>query len=150
MQIRGGKGMYYNFDENKKKILVVDDTSMTLRNIKSILDRKYEVFLATSGPQGLRFIHEKEPDLVLLDYQMPEMSGKEVFETMQADENMKDIPVVFLTGVDDKKTIMSVLQLKPAGYLLKPVDENKLLDTLEQILEPAGETDESEDSSELL
>ena len=141
--------MYYDFNENKKKILVVDDTSMTLRNIKSILDRKYEVFLATSGPQGLRFIPEKEPDLVLLDYQMPEMSGKEVFETMQADENMKNIPVVFLTGVDDKKTIMSVLALKPAGYLLKPVDEDKLIDTLEQILEPAGETDSSEDSAEL-
>lgn len=141
--------MYYDFNENKKKILVVDDTSMTLRNIKSILDRKYEVFLATSGLQGLRFIPEKEPDLVLLDYQMPEMSGKEVFETMQADENMKNIPVVFLTGVDDKKTIMSVLALKPAGYLLKPVDEDKLIDTLEQILEPAGETDSSEDSTEL-
>lgn len=120
--------------DKKPKILIVDDTAVTLRNIKNILDRKYEVFLATSGQQALKFIPEKEPHLVLLDHKMPGMSGADVFEAMQADEYMKDIPVIFLTGADDRKTIYSILNLKPAGYLLKPVDEEKLLETIQQVL----------------
>ena len=120
--------------EKKSKVLIVDDTAVTLRNIKNILDRKYEVFLATSGQQALKFIPEKEPDVVLLDHKMPGMSGADVLETMRADENMKDIPVIFLTGADDRKTIYSILNLKPAGYLLKPVDEAKLLETIQEVL----------------
>ena len=124
--------------KQKTKILIIDDTPVTLRNIKSILDSKYEVFVATSGKQGLKFIPEKEPDLVLLDYQMPEMSGKEVFEAMQEDDTMKDIPVIFLTGVSDRKTINSVLKLQPAGYILKPADEEKLHETIKQVLDPTN------------
>lgn len=116
------------------KVLIVDDTAATLRNIKSILDSKYEVLLANSGKQALKFIPEKEPHVVLLDYKMPEMSGAEVFEAMKADETMKDIPVIFLTSVDDKKTIYSLLSLEPAGYLLKPVDQEKLFGTLQKVL----------------
>lgn len=121
--------------KQKTKILIIDDTPVTLRNIKNILDAKYEVFVATSGKQGLKFIPEKEPDLILLDYQMPEMSGKEVFEAMQEDEDMKNIPVIFLTGVSDRKTINSVLKLQPAGYILKPADEDKLHDTIKEVLD---------------
>ena len=120
--------------DKKPKILIVDDTAVTLRNIKNILDRRYEVFLANSGQQALKFIPEKDPQLVLLDHKMPGMSGADVFEAMQADEYMKDIPVIFLTGADDRKTIYSILNLKPAGYLLKPVDEEKLLETIQQVL----------------
>lgn len=118
----------------KFKVLIVDDTAATLRNIKSILDAKYEVLLANSGKQALKFIPEKEPHVVLLDYKMPEMSGAEVFEAMKADETMRDIPVIFLTSVDDKKTIYSLLSLEPAGYLLKPVDQEKLFETLQKVL----------------
>lgn len=116
------------------KVLIVDDTAATLRNIKSILDSKYEVLLANSGKQALKFIPEKKPHVVLLDYKMPEMSGAEVFQAMKADETMKDIPVIFLTSVDDKKTIYSLLSLEPAGYLLKPVDQEKLFETLQKAL----------------
>lgn len=130
------------------KVLIVDDTAVTLRNIKNILDRKYQVFLATSGQQALKFIPEKKPHVVLLDYKMPEMSGKEVLEAMRADENMKDIPVVFLTGVDDRQTILSILSLKPSGYLLKPVDEEKLFETLEQVLAPLQDADDAEDDDD--
>ncbi|MCH5264664.1 MAG: response regulator [Lachnospiraceae bacterium] len=125
-------------------ILIVDDTPVTLRNIKSLLDKKYEVILATSGKQALKLIPEKAPDIILLDYQMPEMSGKEVFEIMQEDEEMKKIPVIFLTGVSDRKTIYSVLKLKPAGYILKPAEEEKLLDTIGQV---AATLEESEEHS---
>lgn len=119
---------------NKKKILIVDDTPLMLRSLKKMLENKYDVVLATSGKQALHAIPTEEPDLVLLDYEMPEMNGKEVFETMLADEDMKYIPVVFLTSVSNRKTVFSILQSKPAGYILKPADKENLLDTVENVL----------------
>ena len=119
------------YDEEKKKIMIVDDSPVMLRSMKSILDRTYTVYLATSGKQALHAIPEKEPDLLLLDYKMPEMDGMAVLEAMRADDNMKDIPVVFLTSAADKKTVDSILRLKPAGYILKPPDQNKVLETIQ-------------------
>lgn len=118
----------------KKKILIVDDTPLMLRNLKKMLEDKYDVVLATSGKQALATIPQEEPDLLLLDYEMPEMNGKEVFETMLADEDMKYIPVIFLTSVSDRKAVFSILQSKPAGYILKPADQQTLLDTVGEVL----------------
>lgn len=117
-----------------KKIMLVDDSPILLRNLKSILDQRYEVLLTTSGQQALKAIPEKEPDLVILDYKMPEMDGKAVFEEMQKDEKMKDIPVIFLTSVSDSKSIQSILKLKPAGYILKPPDQEKVMETIQNAL----------------
>ena len=128
----GKKTTKSRFD--KKKILIVDDTPLMLRNFKSMLDHTYDVVLATSGRQALNTIPQEEPDLILLDYEMPEMNGKEVFEAILDDEDMKNIPVVFLTSVSDRKAVFSILQSKPAGYILKPVDQEKLLSTVEEVL----------------
>ncbi len=120
--------------EYEKRIMLVDDSPIMLRNIKSILDQKYEVLLTTSGRQALKAIPEKKPDVVVLDYKMPDLDGKTVFEEMQKDEYMKDIPVIFLTSVSDSDMIKSILRLKPAGYILKPPDKNKVLETIQNAL----------------
>lgn len=125
--------MYY-YEEDKKKIMIVDDSPVMLRSMKGILDRVYTVYLSTSGEQALHAIPEKEPDLILLDYKMPEMDGIAVLEAMRADDRMKDIPVVFLTSVADRKTVDSILRLKPAGYILKPPDQEKVFETIENAL----------------
>lgn len=117
-----------------KKIMLVDDSPIMLRSIKNILDRRYMVFITTSGRQALNAIPEKEPDLVVLDYKMPEMDGRAVFEEMQKDEYMKNIPVIFLTSVSDSKTVKSILKLKPAGYIIKPPDQDKVLETVQEVL----------------
>lgn len=117
-----------------KKIMLVDDSAIVLRNIKNILEPKYQVFVTTSGRQALSAIPEKEPDLVVLDYKMPELDGGAVFEEMQKDEYMKNIPVIFLTSVSDSQTIQSILKLRPAGYILKPPDQEKVLDTIQKVL----------------
>ncbi|MBP3577879.1 MAG: response regulator, partial [Lachnospiraceae bacterium] len=115
-------------------ILVVDDNAMVLRNIKGVLDEKYSVAVAPSGVHAFISIGKKMPDLILLDYEMPEMNGKQVLEKLQADEELKDIPVVFLTSMDSKEIVMSLLALKPAGYLLKPVDSQMLKDKIYEII----------------
>lgn len=119
----------------KKKILIVDDSPLVLRSIKSLLEQEYDVIAAMSGQQALDTIVTEKPDLILLDYEMPVMSGKTVFEMIKKDENIKDIPVIFLTGISDKKIIYSILQLNPADYILKPPDTKKLLNTINRVLQ---------------
>lgn len=130
--LKTGKVSRYTSD--KKKILIVDDTPVMLRNLKAMLDHTYDVVLATSGRQALGAIPQENPDLILLDYEMPEMNGREVFEAILADEDMRHIPVVFLTSVSDRKAVFSILQSKPAGYILKPAEQETLLNTVHEVL----------------
>lgn len=122
-------------DPNEKfHVLVVDDNAMMLRNIKGILDAKYSVAVAPSGSKAFSAMRKQMPDLILLDYEMPEMNGKEVLEKIQADPALKDIPVVFLTSVDSRVKVINLLALKPAGYILKPAEPELLLNKLAAIL----------------
>lgn len=118
----------------KKKIMLIDDSPLLLRSMKSMLEKYYQICLAKSGEQALRMIPEERPDLILLDYEMEGMDGKDTFEVMKEDEEMKEIPVVFLTSISDKKAVYSVLKSKPEGYILKPPDENRIFETIEEIL----------------
>lgn len=124
--------------DEKKKIMVVDDSAIMLRGMKQVLEKDYNVCLAKSGEKALKMIPVENPDLILLDYEMEGMDGKETFEIIKADEMMKNIPVVFLTGVSDRDRICSVLKSKPNGYILKPPDEEKILDCIENILRVEG------------
>ncbi len=112
--------------QQKKKILVVDDSGAMLKNIKGWLGDKYEVILANSGEFALKYLSSNYPDLVLLDYEMPNMNGREVLETIRSDVRMKDLPVIFLTGKSEKKDVMEVMALKPEGYILKTEDPKKV------------------------
>lgn len=121
----------------KKRVLVVDDNGTTLRTMKAMLEDYYEVAIAISGAQAMTSIGKKRPDLILLDYEMPVCDGRMTLEMIRADEEMKDIPVVFLTAVNDRANIEAVLKLKPAGYFLKPAVKDKLIGEIEKILNPA-------------
>lgn len=120
--------------DRKKHILIVDDDSRMLRLLKSYLEERYELATAINGKVALKFLETKSTDLVLLDYEMPVESGPVVLEKIRANENLKDLPVVFLTGVTEKNKIREVLALNPQGYLLKPVDMEKLSSTIKGIL----------------
>ena len=119
----------------KKRILVVDDNGTALRTMKAMLEEYYEVALAISGAQAMTSIGKKRPDLILLDYEMPVCDGRMTLEMIRADEEMKDIPVVFLTAINDRANIEAVIKLKPAGYFLKPPVKDKLLAEIEKILQ---------------
>lgn len=118
----------------RKRVLVVDDNGTALRTMKAMLEEHYEVALAVSGAQAMTSIGKKRPDLILLDYEMPVCDGKMTLEMIRADEDMKDIPVIFLTAVNDRANIEAVLKLKPAGYFLKPAVKDKMLAEIAKIL----------------
>lgn len=120
--------------QEPKKILIVDDSPLLLRNMKSILEERYTVFLATSGEQALKFVPNKQPDLILLDYEMPGWDGKKTYEMLKSEDDTKDIPVIFLTSMADREHIYSALKTRPAGYILKPPDRDRLVESIEQAL----------------
>jgi len=122
-------------DRAKKKIMIVDDSALLLRSMKSMLEKYYDICLAKSGEQALKIIPKENPDLILLDYEMEGMDGRTTFEAMKEDEDMRWIPVVFLTSVADRKSIYDVLKSKPDGYILKPPDTERILGVIEEILE---------------
>lgn len=111
----------------KKKILVVDDSGAMLRNVKGWLEDRYQVILANSGTMAIKYLATNRPDLVLLDYEMPVIDGRQVFEMIRSESEFSDIPVIFLTSKNDKESIMSVVALKPAGYLLKSMEPAKIV-----------------------
>ena len=119
---------------DRERIMIVDDSPLVLRKMKSMLEEKYDIFLAPSGEKALELIPLQHPDLVLLDYEMPGMDGKAVFETMIQDDGMKTIPVIFLTSIAERDQVYGVLKFAPAGYILKPVDRERLMDEIAKVL----------------
>lgn len=124
-----------NIVKSKKKVLAVDDDGMELRNIKDILGDDYRLYFATSGARALEMLQENDYDVILLDYEMPQMSGLEVFKKMNANPDIKKTPVIFLTGVSDRKRIVKAIEQHPAGYILKPIDTELLISKIAECTE---------------
>lgn len=126
-------------EQNRKTILLVDDASVQLRAMEGILKENYNVKMATSGMEAIEQIKISRPDLILLDYNMPGCDGPETFELIQKEENGKDVPIVFVTGVNQRDRIKEALRLKPEGYLVKPVKREELLETVQRVFEKMEE-----------
>ncbi len=117
--------------EERESILVVDDSGAYLRSVREWLGDKYQVVLANSGAMAIKSMTLKKPDLILLDYEMPIIDGKQVLEMIRAEQEFADVPVIFLTGKNDKKSIMDVMSLKPNGYLLKTMEPIEIIRTVD-------------------
>lgn len=118
----------------RKHILIVDDDSSVLKLIKGYLAERYDVATAINGKVAMKFLETKRTDMVLLDYEMPEENGAAVLSKIRENDRTKDLPVVFLTGVTERGKIQEVLALKIQGYLLKPLDMEKLSSTVKGVL----------------
>lgn len=121
-------------EHQKKTIMLVDDSGIYLRMMKGLLEEEYDIIMTTSGIKAIAMIHEKRPDLILLDYEMPFLDGRETMVKIQELEDCKEIPIVFVTAINDKEHIKAVLSLRPAGYLLKPIDKDRLFKTIKEII----------------
>ncbi|MCM1283951.1 MAG: response regulator [Muribaculaceae bacterium] len=112
-------------NENRKyKILVVDDSDFVLGRMRKILAKEYDLIESHSSISAIKKIVVNRPDLVLLDYEMPICDGKQTLEMIRSDEDIADIPVMFLTGRDDRESVKNVRTLKPEGYLLKKMSDD--------------------------
>lgn len=118
----------------RKHVLVIDDDTLMLKMIKEHLHEKYDVATAISGKIAYKFLDNKTTDLILLDYEMPVENGPQVFEKLRNNPNLANVPIVFLTGISEREKIQQALMLKPNGYLLKPIDKEKLLSTIKSFI----------------
>ncbi len=126
-------------ERNRKIILLVDDDTTFLKMVRSWLSGTYDVVPVTSGAQALQYLALHKPDLILLDYEMPVLNGPQVLESIRSLPNLKDIPVFFLTGVDEKSMVSKAISLKPDGYLLKNFDSTKVLNALNKFFSQKSE-----------
>lgn len=110
----------------KLKILVVDDSEFMRSRIVKLLEESYDLTEADSSISAIKKIVKNRPNLILLDYEMPVCDGRQALEMIRSDEDIADIPVMFLTGRGDKESVKKVMSLKPEGYLLKTMPDEAI------------------------
>ena len=102
-----------------------------LRTLKLWLSDKYHVYMANSGKNAMSLLERNEVDLILLDYEMPEISGPEVLMELRKNPRTKDVSIMFLTAKNDEESIARITELQPEKYLLKTMPPEYLLESLD-------------------
>ena len=118
----------------KKRILAIDDSVIALKQLQNILEKKYEIVGATSGLAGLKRLDTEVFDLILLDLEMPVMDGFATLASIRQRENLKDIPIIILTGTRHKQKVIKGITSGVAGYVVKPANSEQLIAKIEAIL----------------
>jgi CheY-like chemotaxis protein len=126
---------YVTHYNQQKKILVVDDSGTMLRSVKDWLEDKYNVYLANSAAMAIKYLSTSKPDLVLLDYEMPVVDGKQVLEMIRTESEFADVPVMFLTNKSGKESFENVKHLRPEGYLLKSMSTSQIIGAVNEFFE---------------
>ncbi|MDR2197360.1 MAG: response regulator, partial [Coriobacteriales bacterium] len=112
---------------SKSIILTVDDDPIVLNAVLEVLKTDYAVRPFTSGTAALKYLEKNPADLILLDHNMPELTGLEVLAILQSDPKTENIPVIFLTGSVDSEDEVRALEIGAMDYLLKPFKPRSLL-----------------------
>lgn len=110
----------------KKTILSIDDSPINNKLIEAYFRRDYEVISKESGQQALAWLEGNIPDVILLDIMMPVMDGIEVLERIQANDRLKEIPVIMVTAKTEMESIKATLNLGAQDYVKKPIDFTEL------------------------
>ena len=99
------------------------------------LSMKYNITITRSGMQAITYIANHTPDLILLDYDMPITPGPQVMEMIRSEHTASEIPIIFLTGKSDRESVMTVMALKPQGYLLKTMSKEQIMESIDHFFE---------------
>ncbi len=104
----------------QNKILIVDDQPENIRLLMDAVDEQYQVIVAKDGPTAIQRTIQFLPDLILLDIMMPEMDGYAVCSALKANETTKEIPIIFVTAMNDARDEEKGLKLGAIDYIRKP------------------------------
>jgi putative two-component system response regulator len=104
-----------------RSVLVVDDDATNLRMLQEILKSAYKVYASPSGERALVFLENRIPDLIMLDVEMPGMTGYELLKRLKADRRFSSVPVLFLTAQEGRDKEEEAFRLGAVDYILKPV-----------------------------
>lgn len=126
------------FVDMRSKILIVDDSPVSLRTVVNWLKDDYKTAVAKSGKAALEYLEKEIPEIILLDYEMPEMSGVQTLEAIRSDSRFENIPIIFLTAVSEMDMVKEAIKFKPDGYILKSAGMNPLQDKIKDVLAKRG------------
>lgn len=119
----------------KVTILIVDDNPINIKTLQIILEKSGYCTVSTmDGAACIEMAKNGRPDLILLDINMPELSGIEVCKALRRDEQSNDIPVIFVTASTDNETLREAFESGGTDYVRKPVNRTELLARIESIL----------------
>lgn len=111
----------------KKKILIIDDKPAIGKLISLYLNADYEFFFFNQADKAFSWLQEDNPvDLILSDYNMPEMNGYDFLVMLKENESLKDIPIIYLSGEDDTPTRIKLLEGGAEDFILKPFNPLEL------------------------
>jgi DNA-binding response OmpR family regulator len=120
---------------SQAKILVVDDTEANLKLLRALLKGAgYEVLTAGSGTDGLKTAAGENPDLILLDIMMPDLTGFEVCQRLRAIPETSQIPIIFLTALHELEDHMKAVDVGGDDVLTKPINKLELLIRVKSLL----------------
>lgn len=109
-------------DMSKCRVLLVDDVKDNITILIETLKNDYLLGFALNGPDALTYAKAKSPDLILLDIMMPEMDGYEVCRRLKADPDTRDIPVLFITALDEIENKTTAFEVGAVDYITKPFE----------------------------
>lgn len=121
--------------DKRKHILFVDNDDEIYNDMKSIIGDRYRVSAAGTELQAMRMLEKDRPDMMFLSYEMPLCEGRIMLEMIRSDEELRKLPVVFLTKIAEKRNIASIIRLKPAGCILKPLDKEIVTRIIEKCMD---------------
>jgi len=118
-----------------KKILIVEDNELNMKLFHDLLESKgYDIVQTRDGMEALKIARAQMPDLILMDIQLPEVSGLEVTKWLKEDDNLKQIPVVAVTAFAMKGDEEKIREGSCEAYIAKPISVTNFLETVEQFL----------------
>ena len=121
-------------NSTRKKIFMVDDDALILKIGKFMLKDHYDVFPLISAEKMFEALEKVIPDLILLDIMMPEVDGVEALKRLKADKRYEGIPVIFVSSIDDDKSVFEHLKLGVYSNVSKPFSSDELLSRIENCL----------------
>ncbi|WP_243113370.1 response regulator [Romboutsia sp. Marseille-P6047] len=118
-----------------KHILVIDDNVTNLKFAEKTLKPYYKVSLLISGAQTLKFLSKNKPDLILLDINMPDMDGYETIKNIKANQDLENVPVIFLSAITDSESEVRGIELGAVDFINKPFVPQSMLSRVKMHLE---------------
>lgn len=119
----------------KKCILAVDDAAFILSRIRDALGELYDMVTVNSGTRALKYLDKNKPDLILLDIRMPFKDGFEILREIRNMEDRADIPIIMLTAMEDRQSVMKGIEMGIRDYVLKPFVPEDLLERVQRVLD---------------
>lgn len=123
--------MAYTID---KEIVAVDDSALILKMLDKVLGKRYTLYAFADGNRALELLKKKAPNLIILDIDMPGLSGFDMLGMIRKMDHLKNVPVIFLTSNSDKNHVVKAVAKGANDYVVKPIDENILLKKIDGLI----------------